>query len=118
MYFTGYLGSTEANLILADPGFALRIMPQRVMQHLGIPASQLSSTDTMFYGFNVNGACPLGKIELKCLIGDLKFEVTCYVIDKDTSYKLLLGILWIHHNYVISSTLHQVMKHINQDGEV
>ena len=33
----------------------------------------------------------VGKIKLKCQIGDLKSEVTCYVIDADTSYNLLLG---------------------------
>jgi len=33
----------------------------------------------------------LRKIRLRCQIGDLKSEVTCYAIDADTSYNLLLG---------------------------
>jgi len=62
-----------------------------------------------------NGTCPMGKIKLKCQIGDLRSEVTCYVIDADTSYNLLLGWPWIHHNSIVPSTLHQVMKYVDGD---
>src|SRR5437588_12915123 len=59
-----------------------------------------------------------GKIKLRCQIGDLKTEVTVYIIDADTSYNLLLGRPWIHRNYIVSSTLHQVMKYVDAQGEV
>lgn len=110
LYFTGYLGSTDLNHILVDSGSALSIMPRRVMQYLRIPTNLLSSTDTMIYGINANDACPLEKIRLKCRIGDLKSEVTFYIMDAKTSYNLLLERLCIHCNHVIPSTLHQVMK--------
>ena len=61
---------------------------------------------------------PIGKIKLKCQIGDLRSEVTCYVIDAHTSYNLLLGRQWIHRNSIVPSTLHQVMKYIDGDGKV
>ena len=51
-------------------------------------------------------------------IGDLKSEVTCYVIDVFTSYNLLLGRLWIHRNSIVLCTLHQVMKYANEWGRV
>jgi len=76
------------------------------MQYLRIPAHLLSATQTTIYDFNANGTRPMGKIKLKCHIRDLKSEVTCYVIDADTSYNLLLGCLWIHSNSIISSTFH------------
>ena len=118
LYFTGYIGSSEINRIQVDPGSALSIMPRRVLKHLGIPAHRLSATQTTIYGFNANGSRPLGKIRLKCQIGSLKSEVTCYVIDAETSYNLLLGRPWIHGNFIIPSTLHQVMKYAGQDGEI
>jgi len=93
-------------------------MPRRVLQHLGIPAHRLSATQTTIYGFNANGSRPLGKIRLKCQIGDLKSEVTCYVIEADTSYNLLLGRPWIYNNFIIPSTLHQVMKYADGEGEI
>jgi len=95
LYFTGYIGSSEVSRIQVDPGSALSIMPRRVMQHLGIPTNRLSATQTTIYSFNANGTRPMGKIKLKCQIGDLRSEVTCYVIDTDTSYNLLLGRPWI-----------------------
>ena len=60
----------------------------------------------------------MGKIRLGCQIGDLKSEMTCYVIDTDTSYNLLLGRPWIHRNAIVPSTLHQVMKYIGEDEKV
>ena len=90
LYFTGYIESSEVSHIQVDPGSMLSIMPRRVMQHLGIPTHRLSATQTTIYDFNTNGTCPMGKIKLKCQIGDLRSEVMCYVIDADTSYNLLL----------------------------
>ena len=60
----------------------------------------------------------MGKIKLKCQIGYLKSEVMCYVIDADTSYNLLLGRPWIHRNSIIPSTLHQVIKYADEEGEI
>lgn len=59
----------------------------------------------------------MGKLKIKCQIGDLKIEVICYVIDADTSYNLLFGRPWIHRNDIVTSTLHQLMKYNNQNGD-
>jgi len=70
------------------------------------------------YNFNTNGTRLMGKIKLRCQIGDLRSEVTCHIIDADTSYNLLLGRPWIHRNSTVLSTLHQVMKYADEDGKV
>ena len=88
------------------------------MQHLGIPTHQLSATQITIYGFNANGTGPMEKIKPRCQIGDLRSEETCYVIDADTSYNLLLGRPWFHCNSIILSTLHQVIKYADKDGKV
>src|SRR4051812_32313095 len=118
LYFTRYIGSTEITRVQVDPGSALSIMPKHVMEHLSIPAHRLSATDTNIFGFNANSTRPMGKIKLRCQIGDLKTEVTVYVIDADTSYNLLLGRPWIHRNHIVPSTLHQVMKYVDAQGQV
>ena len=82
------------------------------------PTHRLSATQTIIYGFNANGTLPIGKINLRCQIGDLKSEVTCYVIDADISYHLLLRRPGIHCNAIVTSTLHQVMKYVDEEGKV
>src|SRR3954468_13615885 len=89
LYFTGYIGSTVITRIQVDQGSALSIMPLRIMSYPMIPRSRLSATNMIIAGFNANSSTPLGKIRLNCRIGDLKTEVTCYIIDADTSYNLL-----------------------------
>jgi len=86
LYYTGYIGSSEVSRIQVDSRFALSIMPYRVMRHVGILTHRLSAMQTTIYGFNANSTRLMGKIKLKCQIGDLKYELTCYVIDADTSY--------------------------------
>src|SRR4051812_6046930 len=118
LYFTGYIGSTEITRIQVDQGSALSIMPRRVMEHLSIPAHRLSATDTNIFGFNANSSRSMGKIKLHWQIGDLKLEVTVYVIDEDTSYNLLIGRPWIHRNHIVQSILHQVMKYVDAQSQV
>src|SRR4051812_39124953 len=118
LYFMGYIGSTEIMRIQVDLGSALSIMPRRVMEHLSIPAHRLSATDTNIFGFNANSIRPIGKIKLRYPIGDLNTEVTVYVIDADTSYNLLLGRSWILRNHILPSTLHQIMKYVDTQGQV
>lgn len=60
----------------------------------------------------------MGKIRLKCQIADLKTEVTCSVIENETSNSLLLGRPWIHANGIVPSTLHQCFKYVDKNGEV
>ena len=91
LYYTWYIGSSEVSRIQVDPGSALSIMPRKVMRHLEIPTHRLSATQAIIYGFNANGTRPMGKIKLRCQIGDLRSEVTCCIMDVDTSYNLQLA---------------------------
>ena len=91
LYYTGYISSTCIERIQIDPGSVLSIIPKRVLYFLRILLNRLSAMTTTTYGFNAGSSHPLGKIQLRCRIVDLKLEVACYVIDADTSYNLLLG---------------------------
>jgi len=118
LYYTGYVGSSEVSRIQVNLGSALSIISHRVMQHFATPTHRLSITQTTIYGFNTNSTHPIGKIKFRCQIGDLKFEMTCYIIDTDTSYNLLLGRPWIHCNAIVLFTLHQEMKYIGEARKV
>ncbi|KAJ6840135.1 uncharacterized protein M6B38_312855 [Iris pallida] len=79
---------------------------------------RLAATNTAISGFNSGRSYPLGKIRLKCQIGDLKTEATCYVIEVDTVYNILLGRQWIHDYMIVPSILHQCFKYVNRHGLV
>ncbi|KAJ4970729.1 hypothetical protein NE237_007690 [Protea cynaroides] len=69
-------------------------------------------------GYDANTRKAIGKIRLKCQLGSRQSQVTCYVIETDTSYNLLLGRPWIHENLVVPSTLHQCFKYVGEEGKV
>jgi len=100
-------GSTCIERIQVDLSSAVSIILKRLLYFLSIPLSRLSTTTTTIYGFNAGSSHLLGKIRLRCKIKNLKLEVTCYVIDAETSYNFLLGRPWIHANWIVPSTLHQ-----------
>lgn len=118
LYLTGYIGETRLPRVQIDPGSAINVMPLRALAYLGIPTSRLSHTKVTILGYNADSQRAFGKIRLKCQTGDLKTEVTCYVIDGDTSYNLLLGRPWIHSNNVVPSALHQCFKYVDEKGQV
>jgi len=90
LYYTGYIGSTYIERMQVDAG-SVSIISKRLLYFLGISLSRLSTMTTIIYNFNAGSSHPLGKIHLWYQIRDLKSEVTCYIIDADTSYNLLLG---------------------------
>jgi len=116
LYYTGYIGSTHIERIQVNLGSALSIIPKRLLYFLDISLSMLSTIT--IYGFNTGSSHPLGKIHLRCQIGDLKSEVTVYVIDADTSCNVLLGQPWIHANWIVTSTLHQYFKYMDDKAMV
>lgn len=113
LYHTGYIGSSRIERIQVDLGSALSIIPRRVMNFMRIPLCRLASITTTIYGFNSGSSRPLGKIRLKCQISDLRSEITCYVIDAETSYNMLVGRPWIHANWIVPSTLYQCFKYVD-----
>lgn len=118
LYFTGYIGSMKVERIQVDLGTALSIIPRRLIKSLGIPLGRLNATQTTIFKFNSSRTHPLGKIMLRCQIDDLKKEVTCRMIDTETSYNLLLGRPRIRCKGIFPSTLHQAMKYVDERGEV
>jgi len=52
LYYTVYIGSTYIERVQVDPGFALSIIPKRLLYFFGIPLNKLLTTTSMIYGFN------------------------------------------------------------------
>ncbi|KAL2466032.1 Uncharacterized protein Adt_41883 [Abeliophyllum distichum] len=77
----------------------------------------LSKNNIMIQEFNQNGQQAIGMIRLKLQIGELYFSALFHVIDDKSSYKFLLGHVWLHETGVVPSTWNQYFKY-SRDGEV
>ena len=64
VYYTRYIDSARVERIQVNLGYALRIIPRRLLHFLGILLSKLSTTTTTIYGFNVESSYLLGKVRL------------------------------------------------------
>lgn len=65
-------------------------------------------------GFNQSESNTMGSITLPVRLGELETKVLFYVIDVDTSYRALLGRLWLNKYKVVPSTLHQCLKYVEK----
>lgn len=108
----GHVSSICIECILIDPSYVLSIMPHRLVQFLQIRISQLAMTMTIIYGFNATKSQLIGKIYIKCQLGDLKTKATCHMINVELYYNILLGHSWVHGNLIDPSSLHLCFKHI------
>ena len=91
-------------------------MPKSTMNDLGITIEELSKSQMMIQGFNLEGQRAIDMILLELAMGDMSTTSIFHVIDSKTSYKLLLGQPWLHEHGVVASTLHQCLKYYS-DGE-
>jgi len=66
-------------------------MPKSSMNDLQIPVDELSKSQMMIQGFNLEGQREIGIILLELTMSDLSTTSIFHVIDSRTSYKLLLG---------------------------
>ncbi|MQL71793.1 hypothetical protein Taro_004107 [Colocasia esculenta] len=70
--------------------------------------------DVWITGSNQNSEEATGRVTVDLILGSFATKVTFYIIDADTTYRILLGRPWLHENWVIPSTLHQCIKYARE----
>ena len=94
---------------------AINILPKMTIKRLSLTMEELSHSRLVIQGFNQGGQRAIDMIHLELIIGELTTNVLFHVIDAKTTYNMLLRRLWIHGNEIVSSTLHQCFKFL-QNG--
>jgi hypothetical protein len=124
LYITGNYSGQKIGRILVDAGFSINIMPLKTLKTITLDMKNLSDEKVIIHGFNQNSQKALGAITLNLRCGSLKAPTKFYDINVETSYRAMLGRLWLHNNQVIPSTIHQCLKYIENgkkkriDGDV
>jgi len=86
-------------------------MSKSTMNKLGIIIEELFKSRMVIQGFSLESQRPIGMIHLEITMEDLLTSSIFHVIDSKTSYKLLLGRLWLHEYGIVASTQHQCLKY-------
>ena len=107
----GYIKEQKVDRILVDGGSVVNIMPKSTMHGLGITIVEVSKSQTMIQGFNLEGQRAIGIIRVKLVIGDLSTSSIFHVIKVKTSYKLLLVWPWLHEHRIVAFTLYYCLKY-------
>ena len=88
LFVTGYIRGQKVKRILVDGGSVINIMPKSTMNNLGITIDELSKSQMIIQGFNLEGQRAIGMIRLQLTIGNLSTTSIFHVIDSKTSSKL------------------------------
>lgn len=90
----------------------------RMLQQVGLTNYLIKETNVSIHGFDGKGGKAIGKIMIRCQIGDMHSKLTCYIIEAARAYNLLLGRPWTHESCVVPSTLHQCFGYVGEDLRV
>lgn len=85
------------------------------LSHFGKKPFELVPTSALVYDFSSRSTKEEGVLPLNVRVGSKTSYIVFFVIDTNTRYLVLLGRDWIHANYYIPSTLHQVIILWNGD---
>lgn len=101
--------------VLVDKGSVLNVVLVNVMHMLGKSPEDVIPTDVSISGFTGGIVKMQGILPLELTVGDRTFITTFFVIESTAANNLLLGRKWIHPNFCILSSLHQML--IFWDGD-
>jgi hypothetical protein len=101
--------------MLVDTGAAVNIMPYSVLSRLGRSAGDLIKTNIMLSDFNGQTSEAQGILNVDLIVGSKTIPTSFFIINRKSTYTVLLGRDWIHANCCIPSMMHQCL--IQWDGE-
>ncbi|KAK1649434.1 hypothetical protein QYE76_067239 [Lolium multiflorum] len=114
-YITEGEVKNPVNKMLVDTGAAVNIMPYSMLRRLGRSSSDLIKTNVTLSDFNGQASDAQGVLNVDLTVGRKTIPTTFFIVDRKSTYAVLLGRDWIHANCCIPSTMHQCL--IQWDGD-
>ena len=109
LYIKTYMNGRSVNKVLVDNGAAVNILPYKMLSKLAKTEEDLTPSDMAVNGFigepNITKEIILIQIKVESKVNTVAF----FVINTKLAYNALLGRDWIHSNWVVPSSLHQVI---------
>ena len=118
LYIKGHMDGRPVNRVLVDNGAAVNILPTSMLRKLFKTESDLIATDVSISGFASGATKIKGVIPIEVKVGSKVAIVAFFVVNTDLAYNTLLGRDWIHSNWVVPSSLHQVLVFWKDDNNI
>ena len=109
LYIKAHVDGRPVNRVLVDNGAAVNILPTSMLRKLLKTENDLIVTDVSVSGFASGATKTKGVIPIEVKVGSKIATVAFFVVNTDSTYNALLGRDWIHSNWVVPSSLHQVL---------
>ena len=103
------MNGRPVNRVLVDNGAAVNILPTSMLRKLLKTENDLIATDVFVSGFAGGATKTKGVIPIEVKVGSKIATVAFFVVNTDLAYNALLGRDWINSNWVVPSSLHQVL---------
>jgi hypothetical protein len=118
LYIKAHMDGRPVNRVLVDNGAAVNILPTSMLRKLLKTESDLIETDVSVSGFAGGATKTKRVIPIKVKVGRKVAIIAFFVVNTDSAYNALLGRDWIHSNWVVPSSLHQLLVFWKDDNNI
>ena len=118
LYIKAHMDGILVNRVLVDNGATVNILPTFMLRKLFKTESDLIATNISVSGFAGGATKTKGVSPIEVKVGSKVAKVAFFVVNTDSAYNALLGRDWIHSNWVVPSSLHQVLVFWKDDNNI
>jgi hypothetical protein len=115
LYIQGHIDGKPTSRMLIDGGAAVNLISYSAFKKLGREDNELMKTNLMLNGVEGNLIEARGVISMELTIGSMSLATAFFIIEVQSTYRVILGRDWIHANRCIPSTLHQFLIQLIDD---
>ncbi|XP_034710569.1 uncharacterized protein LOC117933308 [Vitis riparia] len=108
----------DVRRILIDLGSSADLFQASVINQMRLELSGLENPGRILSGFNGATTTSLGDIVLPVQAGLVTLNVRFSVVEDLSPFNVILGRTWLHYMKVISSTYHQMVSFLTEDGQI
>jgi hypothetical protein len=109
LYIKAHMNGRLVNKVLMDNGAAVNILPYKILRKLAKTEEYLIPSDMAVNGFTGEPTLTKRIIPIQIKVGSKVNNAAFFVVNTKSAYNALLGRDWIHSNWVVPSSLHQVI---------
>ena len=110
------VGGFDVQIILVDPGSSTDLLQMLTYGQMGYSPSTLENLGHLLFGFNEATITFLGDVVLSIQADLVTLSMQFTMVDDFSSYNVIIGRAWLHKMKVISSTYHQMVSYLTDEG--